>query len=105
MCRTKVLKEKQFIICVTRVFRLMPLCESCVIISQRNSQSFIRKKVWVCAHIIILDPPQQDIYKVSTYVSQRKSLLMIFCWLTAGRNKQIKAEMAVSKQHMLPRAP
>lgn len=105
VCRTKVLKEKQFIICVTRMFSLIPLCESCVIILQRNSQSFSSKKVWICAHLIILDPPQQNIYKVLTYVSQCKSLLMIFSWLTAGKNKQIKAEMAVSKQHMLPRAP
>ncbi len=105
VCRTKVLKEKQFIIHVTRMFSLIPLCEGCVIILQRNSQSFNRQKIWICAHVIILDPPQQNIYKVSTYVSQRKPLLMIFSWLTAGKNKQIKAEMVVSKQHMLPRAP
>lgn len=105
MCRTKVLKEKQFIICVTRMFSLIPLCESCAIILQEIPSLSTDKKIWICAHIIILDLPQQNIYKVSTYVSQRKPLLMIFSWLTAGRNKQIKAEMAVSKQHMLPRAP
>lgn len=34
VCRTKVLKEKQFIIRVTHMFSLIPLCEICVIILQ-----------------------------------------------------------------------
>lgn len=100
VCRAEVLKEKQFIIRVMRMFSLIPLCESCVIILHHDRCSvcmhtrkipIVSSEIWICTHIFFLVPPQQ-IWKS----------LLIFLWPTRGKNKQIKAEIAVKKTAHTP---